>query len=318
MSRIRLASRGSALALWQAEHVRQRLVAAHPGLEVVIEEVRTTGDRVTGVPLARIGGHGLFTREVDRAVMAGAADAAVHSLKDLPTTPEDGTTIAAVLAREDPADALVVAPTRARTLADLPAGAKVGTSSLRRRAQLLHRRPDVYVEDLRGNLDTRLRRVAEGHFDAVILALAGIRRLGREHDVAARLDPRDWLPAAGQGALAVSVRGDDAETERLVAALDDPATRLHTRLERTVLSALEGGCQVPIGVLATSPDATSIEVRAFVGSLDGTRFLTAQASAPREEAEALAARLVRSLRDDGAGEILDAIRGEEAPETQAP
>jgi hydroxymethylbilane synthase len=317
---VRLGSRGSALARWQAEHVRARLETAHPGLQVEVRLIRTTGDRITDVPLARIGDRGLFTKEIDRAVLEGEVDIAVHSLKDMPTRLPDGLILAAVLDREDPRDALLVAPGRPRSLAGLPPGARVGTSSLRRRAQLLHRRPDLIVEDLRGNLDTRLARVAEGDYDAAILARAGIRRLGREDAIAEILEPPDWLPAPGQGALAVVAREDDAETLALVAPLDDPVARPTTTAERAFLRTLEGGCQIPIGALATQVGDT-LQLHGFVSSTDGQTFLRGQASGDARDPVALGQELARSLLDRGAREILSRIYAESSeprPQVSAP
>src|SRR5690606_839223 len=238
---VRLGSRGSKLARWQAEHVRRALAAAAPGVAVEIVILRTTGDRVRDVPLARIGGTGLFTREVDDALLAGSIDAAVHSLKDVPTRLPEGIALGAVLERADPADALVVAPGMPPTLAALPAGARVGTSSLRRRAQLLALRPDLTVVDLRGNLDTRLARVAAGDYDAAIVARAGLERLGRRDGIASVLGPPHWLPAVGQGALAVAVRESDRELGAIVARLNHEPTAAAVAAERAFLRTLQGG-----------------------------------------------------------------------------
>ncbi|HEX6941152.1 MAG TPA: hydroxymethylbilane synthase [Longimicrobiales bacterium] len=305
---LRLGSRGSRLALWQAEHVKRRLEAAHPGLQVEIRILRTTGDRITDVPLARIGDKGLFTKEIDRAVASGEVDAAVHSLKDVPTRLAERLALAAVLEREDPRDVYIPGAERARTLEGLPAGATVGTSSLRRRAQLLHLRPDLRVEDLRGNLDTRLERLREGRYDAIILAHAGIRRLGFDAAVGQLLEPPGWLPAVGQGALGIVIREDDDATRALLAPLDHPETAAATTAERAFLRTLEGGCQIPIGALATLGDGR-LHLHGFVAAIDGRPLLRADARGPAEDAEAVGIALAQRLLDEGAGEILAGIRG---------
>lgn len=318
--KLRLGSRGSRLALWQAEHVKGRLEAAHPGLRVEIRVLHTTGDRITDVPLARIGDKGLFTKEIDRAVVSGEVDAAVHSLKDVPTRLADGLALGAVLEREDPRDVYIPAAGAAESLEALPPGATVGTSSLRRRAQLLHRRPDLIVRDLRGNLDTRLARLREGSYDAIILASAGIRRLGFEDAVRQVLEPPGWLPAVGQGALGIAVREDDESTRNLVAPLQHPETAAATAAERAFLRTLEGGCQIPIGALA-SIDGERIVLHGFVAGIDGRPFIRGVVDGPAKDPEAVGVALARRLLDQGAGEILDAIRGLETsklPRASAP
>lgn len=307
MRTFRLASRGSALALWQAEHVKQRLERADPGLRVAIEIIRTTGDRITDVPLARIGDKGLFTKDVDSAVLEGRADAAIHSLKDVPTVLADGLTLGAVLEREDPRDALVVAPGLPSGLRELPSGARIGTSSLRRRAQLLHARDDVRIEDLRGNLDTRLSRVSAGDYDAAILALAGIRRLDREGAVSSVLGPPEWLPAVGQGALALAIRSDDSGAERLVRVLESEDSRVATSAERAFLRRLEGGCQVPIGALGEVLDGR-MRLRGLVASLDGSSMVRGEIEGRPEEAVALGTALAEELESRGGAAILERIR----------
>lgn len=302
---LRLGSRGSRLALWQANHVREQMDTGDVSIE--IHTIRTTGDRVTDVPLARIGDTGLFTKEIDRALLEGGIDAAVHSLKDVPTQLPEGLALAAVLRREDPRDALLFAPGRARTLGDLPEGARIGTSSLRRRALLLALRPDLVVADLRGNLDTRMTRLSEGAFDALILALAGVRRLGWESSVGDVLGPPDWLPAAGQGALAVVARADDAETRTIVAVLDHQPTRIATTAERSFLRSLQGGCQVPIGTLAEL-DGDSLSLHGFVANEDGTGAVRAVISGPATDAEQLGRDLAAQLLRQGAAPILERLR----------
>lgn len=283
------------------------MATAGDDLQVSIEKLRTTGDRITDVPLARIGDHGLFTKEIDRAVLTGKADAAVHSLKDMPTQLPNGLVVAAVLSREDPRDAFVPGPAHSPALIDLPAGARVGTSSLRRRALLLNMRPDLEVVDLRGNLGTRLRAVERGAVDATIVAVAGVLRLGREDVVGSRLDPQEWLPAAGQGALAVVARAGDSLVIDRLRTLDEPTVRTAVTAERSFLRALEGGCQIPIGALANN-DAGKLELRGFVGAVDGSLLIRGEIEGDASEAVVLGLRLAASLREKGADDILRDIR----------
>lgn len=317
---LRLGSRGSRLALWQAEHVKRRLEAAHPGLQVEIRILHTTGDRITDVPLARIGDKGLFTKEIDRAVVSGEVDAAVHSLKDVPTRLADGLALGAVLEREDPRDVFIPAAGGARSLDELPDGATVGTSSLRRRAQLLHHRPDLNVQDLRGNLDTRMKRLSEGGYDAILLARAGVIRLGFEDAVSQVLDPPAWLPAVGQGALGIAIREGDDATRELLAPLRHPETAAATAAERAFLRTLEGGCQIPIGALATVSDGR-IVLHGLVAGVDGQPLIRDSIDGPAEDPEAIGVALAHRLLDQGAGKILDAIRGlqtSQLPRASAP
>lgn len=317
---VRLGSRGSQLALWQAKYVRARLEELHPGITIHIQILHTTGDRITDVPLAKIGDKGLFTKELDNAIIDGHVDLAVHSLKDIPTHLANGLTLAAVPEREDPRDAFLAAAGRPHSLAELPRGACVGTSSLRRRAQLLHYRPDLDVRDLRGNLDTRLARLAEGPYDAIILALAGIRRLEHEGRVGELLGPPDWLSAVGQGALGITTRVGDNTTAALVATLDDPATHAATAAERAFLRALEGGCQIPIGALATL-DGDELVLDGFVASLDGRDYLRDQARGPASDPEAVGSSLAATLVARGADRILAHVRGgdpDQLPRASAP
>ena len=306
---MRLASRGSALALWQARHVQARLLAAHDGLHIDIDVVTTTGDRVTDVPLAQIGDTGLFTREVDLAVLDGRAEFAVHSLKDVPTRPPEGLALAAVPEREDARDALLIGADGAASLASLPPGARIGTSSLRRRALLLAMRPDLTILDLRGNLDTRLARLRAGHYDAIVLAAAGLRRLGWDDQITELLDPPDWLPAAGQGALGIVCRADDAHTLERLAVLDHPATRQATTAERTLLRTLEGGCQIPIGALARVA-GDQLQLHAFVAALSGTTSVRGTRTGSAADAAAIGAALAADMIADGAARILDEVRAQ--------
>jgi hydroxymethylbilane synthase len=315
-SPLRIGSRGSALALWQAEHVKQRLAQIQPDRAIEIVIIKTTGDRITNVGLSRIGDRGLFTKELDRAIVDQEIDLAVHSLKDVPTNLAEGLVLAAVLERADPSDALVVAPGRPKRLRDLPQGARVGTSSLRRRAQLLALRPDLLIEELRGNLDTRLARVAEGKYDAALLAYAGLQRLGLHEHAVEVLDPFEWLPAAGQGALGVATRADDADVSALVARLDHQATRSATLAERSFLHTLEGGCQIPIGAFGQVSE--TLELHGIVASVDGQRIVRGSDSGLPADPERLGERLAHHLIGQGAQEILDEIRSAQAPDPAAP
>lgn len=304
---LRLASRGSTLALWQAHHVRDLLTKLHAGLDVGIEVLRTTGDNITDVPLAMIGEKGLFTKEVDDAVLDGRADCAVHSFKDVPTRLPDGLVLGAVMQREDPRDAFLPAPGRAPSIEELPAGARIGTSSLRRRALLLAARPDLVVHDLRGNLDTRLQKLLGPHYDGIILALAGLRRFGREDAVGSLLGPPHWLPATGQGALAILARAGDGATLDLLRPLDHADTRAATTAERTFLGRLEGGCQIPIGALG-HVDGSALRLRGLVASLDGVTVVRGEVTGRTADAAGLGRALAEQLIADGAGEVLRAVR----------
>jgi hydroxymethylbilane synthase len=270
MPHLRIGSRGSQLALWQANHVADALRQA--GHTVDITVIKTTGDKVLDVPLAQVGTKGMFTKEIEDALAANTIDLAVHSLKDLPTVMMPGFEIAAVLKREDPRDALV--SKRFTSLWDLPEDAKVGTSSLRRTAQLLAWRPQLQIESLRGNVDTRLKKMEDGRYDAVILAHAGLVRLGRIEYVREVLDPAMMCPAAGQGALAIEVRKDDSTTYELLKFLDDEDARNTTLCERSALNALGGGCQVPIGAYASRLNDIYC-LKAVVARPDGSEILRA-------------------------------------------
>ncbi|HEU0014638.1 MAG TPA: hydroxymethylbilane synthase [Longimicrobium sp.] len=313
---LRIASRGSELALWQSRAVEAALRAADPACGVEIRVIRTTGDRIQDVPLAKIGDKGLFTKELDAALLAGDADLAVHSLKDVPTRIPDGLVLAAVTRREDPRDVLLLAPGRTGGLDALPPRARVGTSSLRRRAQLAALRPDLDIADLRGNLNTRLAKLDGGDYDAIVLAAAGVLRLGWRERIAAYLEPDAWLPAVGQGALAVIARAASPVLERLE-PLHDPETAACTTAERSLLRALEGGCQVPIGALGRMEEGRLV-VDALVADLAGERIVRTRQSGTMDEAEYIGAHAADHLRAAGAGEILARIRAEFAPQPAAP
>jgi hydroxymethylbilane synthase len=298
---VRIATRGSPLALWQARFVADRLTALAAPRPVELVLIETEGDRVRDRALSQIGGDGLFTKEVQHALLDGRADVAVHSLKDLPTTPFPQLVLAAVPPRAPAGDALV--SRRRRRFADLPQGARVATSSLRRRAQLLHRRADLRVEDLRGNVETRLRKLDEQGLDAIILAEAGLRRLGLESHITEVLD-REWmLPAVGQGALGLECRAGDGATRALLAALDDAATRAAVLAERAFLRGLGGGCLVPIGALA-EVRGEEIHLRGAVLPVDGSRRVAGEASGGAEEAEEVGRRLAEGLLKQGARALL--------------
>ena len=301
-----IGSRGSKLALWQAEWVQARLRELRPAADVRVEIFKTSGDRLQDVPLAVIGGKGVFTKELEEALLDGRIDIAVHSLKDLPTTLPAGLAITAITEREDPRDALVLpagAQSDEASLQSLPRGATVGTSSLRRQAQLKHLRPDVQLRDLRGNVDTRLRKLDEGQYDAVILASAGLRRLGFAARISASVPVNVMLPAVGQGALGIETRADDAETNALVAMLDDAPTRAACTAERALLRALGGGCQVPIAAHATVSDGR-LRLAALVAALDGTQLIRAALEDDVTRAETAGAALAANLRAQGADRLL--------------
>ena len=298
-----IASRGSQLALWQARWVESRLAAL--GMESRIEIIRTTGDKITDVPLAQVGGKGLFTKEIEEALADGRADLAVHSLKDLPTELPEGLVLAAVPEREDPRDAIVGA-----TLAELPAGARVGTSSLRRAAQLRRLRPDLAIESIRGNLDTRLRKLDEGRYRAIVLAAAGLKRLGWAARIAEILPPEVMCPAVGQGALAIETTGPGRAAVR---ALDDPATHAAVVAERGLLAALGGGCQVPIGAHAEVAGGR-LSMFAVVCSPDGAALVRGASEGDVRDAETIGRDLGAVLLGRGARAILEAVYAGSAPE----
>lgn len=300
---LRLGTRGSALALWQATYVRERMERA--GVQVELEIIRTSGDRITDVPLAQVGGKGLFTKEIEEALLAGRIDLAVHSLKDLPTRLPPGLVLGAVTQREDPRDALV--SRSGQRLADLPRGARVGTSSLRRHVQLKHLRPDLVIEPLRGNLDTRLRKLASGQYDAIVLAAAGLKRLGAAERATQFFEPDEMIPAIGQGALGIEVRADDRSVESVLEPLHDEETATATTAERAFLERLGGGCQVPIAAYARLT-GDQIHLTGLVAGPDGARLVRGARVGPRAQARALGVELAEQLLAEGAEEILAALR----------
>ena len=285
-------TRSSKLALWQADYVIRRLREQYPGIQVERRLMTTKGDKILDAPLAKIGGKGLFTKELEMEMLAGGIDIAVHSLKDMPTEVPEGLVITAITKRFDPGDA-VVSP-QYRTLAALPPGARVGTSSLRRRAQLLAARPDLTILDLRGNVNTRLKKLDAGEYDAIILASAGLKRLGFADRITDVLPAAMCLPAVGQGALAIETRADDAALRASLAFLQDEDTVRCARAERSFLRRVEGGCQVPVGVYA-SPEEAGLRVEAVIASLDGRRLYRDHWSGAWADAEALGKELADKL-----------------------
>lgn len=304
MKRLIIGTRGSALALRQAETVQAMLKAAFPDLEVAIQVVRTTGDHITDVPLARIGGKGLFVKEIEEALLDGRCDIAVHSLKDVPDLLPDGLCLAAFLPREIPFDAFV--SEEFDRFMDLPEGARVGTSSLRRASLIRAVRPDLEVLPLRGNVDTRLRKLREG-LDAVVLAGAGLRRLGLEDRVREYLTPPDFIPAVGQGVIAVECRKEGGLPSRLGRVLGHPETTIAVQAERAFLREVGGGCQVPLGALATV-NGGKVEMVGMIAKPDGSKVLRGHEEGSIDEAEKVGRTLARRLLDLGGYEILEEVR----------
>jgi hydroxymethylbilane synthase len=320
-----IGTRGSRLAVWQAEHVASRLRAAFPTIALRLERIRTMGDKILDVPLAQVGGKALFVKEIEEALLAGQVDLAVHSMKDVPTDLPRGLTIAAIPRREDAADVLI--SRRGARLADLPRGARVGTSSLRRQAQLLHIRPDLAIVSLRGNLDTRIRKLSDEGLDAIVLAAAGVARLGLAHVVTEVLPPEVFLPAIGQGALGIEVREPRAEDREpraasheprvesraarvaeMVKALDDRETHVAVRAERAMLKRLGGGCQVPIAAWATV-EADAILLRGLIAATDGVTVIRGEARGTVGEPETVGRDLAEDLLQRGGQAVLEAILG---------
>lgn len=303
---LRIATRKSPLALWQAEFVRAELERLHPGLIVELVTFTTQGDKILDTPLAKIGGKGLFVKELEVALLDGRADIAVHSIKDVPMEFPQGLGLLAIGEREDPRDAFV--SNRFAALEDLPTGAVVGTSSLRRQCQLRHRRPDLVIKDLRGNVNTRLAKLDAGDYDALILASAGLKRLGFDARIRSNLAPEISLPAVGQGALGIEARLDDARIAALIAPLNHADTSARVRAERAMNRRLQGGCQVPIAGFAEL-QGDELWLRGLVGSVDGREILVDELRGPRADAEGLGERLAERLLAAGAGRILQAVYG---------
>ena len=318
-NRIAIGTRGSKLALWQAEWIRDELLKRYPDSRVELIKIKTTGDKITDVPLAQVGGKGLFVKEIEEALLRREIDLAVHSMKDVPTEFPPGLHLPVICRREDPRDAFVSrlhGKTFAfQTFRDLPKHAKVGTSSLRRACQLLHIRPDLKIEQLRGNLDTRLRKLDEGQYDAIILAAAGIKRLGLHHRITETLSFEVSLPAIGQGAIGIECRSDDEEINTLIAPLNHRDTSLCVKAERAFLQRLEGGCQVPIAAHARIiPDDSLLVLEGLVGSIAGENIIRGEIDGHVNQSEPLGVQLAEDILSQGAREILEEVYGRAAPE----
>jgi len=304
MKKLVIATRGSKLALWQSEHIKAVLQEQNPGLEVELKIVVTSGDKILDVPLAKIGGKGLFLKEIEETMLRGDAQLAVHSLKDVPTQMPDGLVLAAITEREDDRDAML--SEKYANIDALPEGAVVGTSSLRRRMQILALRPDLTIKDLRGNVDTRIRKLKEGEFDAIILASAGINRLGLLDSVeyVYPIALEAMVPAMGQGALGIEAV-DDPEVLEIARRLEDENTRIETTIEREFVDVLQGGCQVPIGVNATVLDNGYVLAQAIVGLPDGTEVISETVEVVKEDAGHLGKSMAETFVGQGARELLE-------------
>lgn len=313
---LKLGTRGSQLALWQANWVKSEIEKRNPGLEVEIVKIKTTGDKILDVPLAKVGGKGLFVKEIEEALLDKRIDLAVHSMKDVPTDFPKGLHLAAITEREDSRDALITAVSSQQSgvrsqkiikrFNDLPKGATIGTSSLRRSSQLLYMRHDLKIVQLRGNLNTRLKKLDEGQFDAIILAAAGVKRLGWADRITEYLPPETSLPAIGQGALGIETRIDDKEINKLVLFFDHPATSIAVRAERALLKRLEGGCQVPIAAHGEVKGNT-LNLIGLVASTDGKKIIKDSVTGQTDKAEALGIELAEKLLKMGAWDILKEV-----------
>lgn len=332
---VTIGTRGSKLALWQAEWIKSELQRLNPDLNIELNKIKTTGDKILDVPLANVGGKGLFVKEIEEALLRKEADLAVHSMKDVPTDFPEGLHLAVICKREDPRDAFISQVKsekfKVKSFKDLPKGATVGTSSLRRSCQLLNIRPDLKIVQLRGNLDTRLRKLNEGQFDAIILAAAGVKRLGWTQRITEILSPELSLPAIGQGAIGIECRIDDKFINDLIAPLNHKETSVCVRAERAYLRKLEGGCQVPIAALARieyriqntehrQKGACNLEsglcllvMDGLVGSVSGDRIIKGHIAGNPQDAEALGIKLAEDLLSRGAKEILDEVYGKNVP-----
>ncbi|WP_245944322.1 hydroxymethylbilane synthase [Marinospirillum perlucidum] len=306
MSRIRIATRRSPLALWQAEHVKARLEELHPGLEVVLVPIKTQGDKILDTPLAKIGGKGLFVKELEASMLSGEADIAVHSMKDVPMEFPEGLYLGPIMERHAPTDAFV--SNSYNSLDEVPAGKVIGTSSLRRGCQILANRPDLTVNWLRGNLQTRLGKLDAGEYDAIILATSGLQRMGLAERIRQEIPAEISLPACGQGALGIELRSDDSLAAELVAPLAHAETTACVLAERAMNTRLKGGCQVPIGGYALL-EGDQLWLRALVGEPEGGRVLRAEARAPADDPEALGVKVAEDLLAQGAGDILEQVYG---------
>jgi hydroxymethylbilane synthase len=301
---IRIATRQSPLALWQAQYVQSQLKAFHPDLQVELVPMVTRGDIILDTPLAKVGGKGLFVKELELAMLEGRADIAVHSMKDVPVEFPEGLGLVTICEREDPRDALV--SNHFSSLDELPAGSIIGTSSLRRQCQLRQQRPDLQIRDLRGNVGTRLAKLDNGDYHAIILAVAGLKRLGLESRIRCALSPQQCLPAVGQGAVGIECRLNDLDTRQLLAPLAHRETTLRVSAERAMNMRLEGGCQVPIGSYAEL-EGDTLWLRALVGAPDGSRMVRGERRGPSAQAESMGIDLAEELLNGGAREILQAV-----------
>jgi hydroxymethylbilane synthase len=301
---IRIGTRGSQLALWQARWVQTQINQNWPKLSTELVIIKTTGDKITDVPLAKVGGKGLFVKEIEEALLDGRIDIAVHSMKDMPSEIPQGLCIGAVPQRENPLDALV--SEQYASIDGLPKGAHLGTSSLRRAAQLLHHRPDLSISPLRGNLDTRLKKLASTDLDAIVLASAGLKRLGMDDRITAYIEPEIMLPAVGQGALCIESRTNDKDIEPIISALDHPGSHTAVLAERAFSKKLEGGCQVPIAAYATI-DNNQLQITGLVAELDGSQVLIERIEGPFDHAAAIGLKLAENLLAQGAGSILERL-----------
>lgn len=301
---LRIATRKSQLALWQAEYVKSMLQQAHPELEVELVKMSTQGDKILDTPLAKVGGKGLFVKELETGLLEGGADIAVHSMKDVPVELPSGLHLPVICPREDPRDAFV--SNTYSSLDELPEGAKLGTSSLRRQAQIAAHRPDLEIISLRGNVNTRLQKLDDGNYDAIILAAAGLKRLGMEDRIKQCLDPSVSLPAIGQGAVGIECRNDDARINNLIAPLNDAKTQIRVRAERAMNTRLNGGCQVPIAGYAEF-EKNIVMLRGLVGSVDGKTLISGDIAGPPENAEEMGTVLAEDLLSRGADKILQEL-----------
>jgi len=301
-----IGSRGSKLALWQSNHIAEQIKQHYPEMEIEIQVIKTQGDKILDVPLAQVGGKGLFVKELEEALLSETIDLAVHSMKDVPTDLPTGLVIGAITERKDPRDVVITAD--GRKLNDLPSDALIGTSSLRRIAQIHQLYPSFRMKDLRGNLDTRLRKLSDGLYEAVILAAAGVCRLGLDNKIAEYLSCERFLPAVGQGALGIEVRQNDSEAGELLKEINHPPTAFAVQAERAFLAKLEGGCQIPIGAFGTVSENSRLTLTGMVSSLDGASFLRDRIEGKTADAEAIGRELGDVLLGRGADKILAQIR----------
>jgi hydroxymethylbilane synthase len=306
MKKIVIATRGSKLALWQADHIRGRLEQRYPGIDIGLNIIKTTGDKITDVPLARVGGKGLFVKEIEEALLGGEADLAVHSMKDVPSALPEGLVLGVIPKRAAAHDLLL--STAYGSLEQLPSEARVGTSSLRRKTQLLALRPDLTILTLRGNLDTRVRKLLEGQFEAIVVAAAGMDRLGLSVPSKSTLGPPSFYPAVGQGALGIEYRADRSDLDEILGFMDDPVTRFCVTAERAFLDTLEGGCQVPIAGYAVMENGL-LNLTGMVADLEGRRIILRTARGKTKDAETLGRGLAEEVLACGGREILDEVYG---------